>query len=88
MSTEQQPQQPSFGGASADLAAQLTAPVSPTTEKSTAEAQRRTSEWKPPAPGAIQRTFSFDEQEHKHAMMAASGTLSGTGSAAGFSERT
>lgn len=81
-----------FGGFSADLAAQLAAPVSPTTEKSAAEAQRRTSEWKPPA--GPQRTFSFDEQEHKRAMMAASGTLSGTGPAAmpgqaqGFSERT
>lgn len=93
MSTTQQEQQQhssSFGsGPDADLAARLAAPVSPTTEKSAAEAQRRTSEWKPPP---AQRTFSFDQQEHKRAMMAASGTLSGTGSGAaaqeqGFSEQ-
>lgn len=78
-----------FGGYSADLAAQLAAPVSPTTEKSASEAQRRLSEWKPPT--GPQRAFSFDEQEHKRAMMAASGTLSSSGPAGlqaqGFSER-
>lgn len=94
MTTEHQSQtQPlSFGtDADADLAARLAAPVSPTTEKSAAEAARRTSEW----PKGPQRTFSFDHQEYKRAQMAASGALSGSGpaaapgdAAAGFTERT
>lgn len=94
----------SFGsGADADLAARLTAPVSPTTEKASAEARRRTSEWAPPTsstrqqpPAPLGRAFSFDREDHKHAMMAASGALSaGDGPASssagagaqGFTER-
>ncbi|KAJ4387109.1 hypothetical protein N0V93_007697 [Gnomoniopsis smithogilvyi] len=89
MSTTQPAQQQQqntshFGGPDADLAARLAAPVSPTTEKSAAEAQRRTSEWKPPP---AQRTLSFDHQEHKRAMMAASGALSGAGPGAGAQEQ-
>lgn len=77
----------SFGtGPDADLAARLAAPVSPTTEKASAEARRRTSEWKPPrspprdaagpGPAQLQRAYSFDREAHKHAMMEASGALS------------
>ncbi|KAG8168302.1 hypothetical protein KVR01_003991 [Diaporthe batatas] len=63
----------SFGGADADLAARLTGPTSPTTERAAEEARRRTStsEWKPP----IQRTASFDHEEYKRQMMSSSGTL-------------
>lgn len=60
-----------FGGVDADLAARLTAPASPTTERTAEEARRRTSEWKP----ELQRTVSFDHEEHKRQMMSASGTL-------------
>lgn len=80
----------SFGtGPDADLAARLAAPVSPTTEKASAEARRCTSEWKPPrspprdvsagagpGPAQLQRAYSFDREAHKHAMMEASGALS------------
>lgn len=84
----------SFGtGPDADLAARLAAPVSPTTEKASAEARRRTSEWKPPrspphddasagagpGPAQLQRAYSFDREAHKHAMMEASGALSAGG---------
>lgn len=109
MSTQHQHQpintSPSFGsGADADLAARLAAPVSPTTEKASAEARRRTSDWAPPTsssrqqpPAAPGRAFSFDREDHKHAMMAASGALSADGGpvsssagagAQGFTERT
>ncbi|KAF3767128.1 hypothetical protein M406DRAFT_350417 [Cryphonectria parasitica EP155] len=98
MSATQHQQNPSINTSpDADLAARLAAPVSPTTEKSAAEAMRRTSEWHPPSSSSgsaprPQRTFSFDREDHKHAMMAASGTLSarvapGAGDASGFSEK-
>ncbi|KUI53890.1 hypothetical protein VP1G_01062 [Cytospora mali] len=63
-----------FGGPDAELAARLAAPASPTetgTDHAAAEARRRTSDWKP----QVQRSFSFDHEEHKRQMMAASGTL-------------
>lgn len=65
-----------FGGPDAELAARLAAPASPTetgTEHAAAEARRRTSTsgWQP----QLQRTVSFDHEEHKRQMMAASGTL-------------
>ncbi|KAK2614216.1 hypothetical protein N8I77_001062 [Diaporthe amygdali] len=61
----------SFGGLDAELAARLTAPASPTTERTAEEARRRTSDWKP----ELQRTVSFDHEEYKHQMMSASGIL-------------
>ncbi|KAL1859482.1 hypothetical protein Daus18300_009627 [Diaporthe australafricana] len=74
--TQQQPTKintdtSSFGGIDADLAARLTAPASPTTERAANEARRRSSGWKPD----LQRTVSFDHEEHKRQMMSASGTL-------------
>ncbi|KAK7741693.1 hypothetical protein SLS53_004751 [Cytospora paraplurivora] len=66
----------SFGGPDAELAARLAAPSSPTetgTDHAAAEARRRTSDWSPPQ--NLQRNSSFDHEEHKRQMMAASGTL-------------
>lgn len=65
-----------FGGPDPELAARLAAPASPTeagTDHAAAEARRRTSDWQPPR--QVQRGFSFDREEHKRQMMAASGTL-------------
>ncbi|ROV99469.1 hypothetical protein VMCG_06314 [Cytospora schulzeri] len=63
-----------FGGPDSELAARLAAPASPTetgTSHAAAEARRRTSDWKP----QMQRQFSFDPEENKRRMMAASGSL-------------
>ncbi|ROW13985.1 hypothetical protein VPNG_04090 [Cytospora leucostoma] len=68
----------SFGGHDAELAARLAAPSSPTeagTDHAAAEARRRTSDWSPPQQNLQRRNTSFDHEEHKRQMMAASGTL-------------
>lgn len=79
-SHQQQPTTNTFGGPDADLTTRLLQQNTTQNNNSSPaaeQARRRTSEWKPSMPG---RTFSFDHEEHKHAMMAASGALSSTSS--------
>lgn len=77
-----------FGGRDAELAASLASPVSPTTDKSAAEAMqagRRTSEWTAPAGTQFSRTKSFSMEDQKRAMSMKN--IDGIGPQPGFSEK-
>ncbi|KAB5545910.1 hypothetical protein GE09DRAFT_222922 [Coniochaeta sp. 2T2.1] len=70
----------------ADLAEQLTSPVSPTTPHTATDAQRGMShvgEWKP----EFNRRQSWSKEEHKHALQMG-GVMRDVKTGPGFSERT